>query len=1019
MAEVNIYFGSQSGTAESFSEEIKEEAAEHGINAQVIDLMLFTPQDFATCKIAVMVVSTYGDGEPTDNAVAFHRWASDPRNDPGAPLKGMRYAVMGLGDMNYSKFNNMGGMTDQNLERLGAKRIYRRGVGDDSQDIAEDFVCWKSEGLWASLKKAIAEVRLEPKDLVAVAADVGPVAAIELKPELHVFYAQEEDDGAAKDLCDAFNECCNKAKIEITLVTSLTERKAVEAVKKIPKRAIVVVICDVGPDGMCSSGRKIIRNMSLELDTGSLDAKDLRLFSLTVATSKCNTSANSLKAELIKNGEGIAKAFEKAGAKVPEESYCGYVDAGVEDAQAVIGQVCAAVAKQIERGTITIGGSATPAAAPAAAAQKASLAAQKTRIFYAGAEAMEAAEALAASWKCGTVTVEEASLGALANAAQQKAQAVVAVECAFDGNLSDAGRGLATQLGVAPIAIKAQLRTLRFALLAVAATDFGNAGERASAAGMLGELTRAAAPVSKALTSAGAGCVASESLDLQEADESKLAELSETLQKGFTALAAKSAAVKPVQGYPAAGAVVAAFGTPVLKMAAPGSTMPTEGEGEPSDVVARFYFEANQAKVVKVRELRQQPNAENGLSTVEVEIEAAGGLKGYALGGTLSLLPQNDPADVAAVVKLMGLKEADLARPITFAAAEGPTMRVKRPFPTPCTLGDALSRYCDLGRAPNKKMLTALQAGIADPTARECVTKLISDPEALKALQAAPLCCKMHEFWDMLGVTTGIDPGAFLLHCPRQKPREFTIASSPKASPDRISLCVSLTSHESTDFTAVAEHLARSGCVPSSSSCSRGKFFGMASRWLSTRLKPGDMVLARQRTSPLTLPAKDVPIIMIGAGAGVAPFRGFWDEIRRGPQTAPAALFFGCRHAEQDWLYKDEMNGAVKLGKAGAGQGAALLAKVQVGPKRPLTCLFTAFSQPGEGKQKNYVQDMLRAQKASVKHWVEKMGGSVFICGSSAMGNSVLDVLADILEGGRETVDTLRKDGRVVAEMWG
>ncbi|CAE8705529.1 unnamed protein product [Polarella glacialis] len=124
MAEVNIYFGSQSGTAESFSEEIKEEAAEHGINAQVIDLMLFTPQDFATCKIAVMVVSTYGDGEPTDNAVAFHRWASDPRNDPGAPLKGMRYAVMGLGDMNYSKFNNMGGMTDQNLERLGAKRVF-------------------------------------------------------------------------------------------------------------------------------------------------------------------------------------------------------------------------------------------------------------------------------------------------------------------------------------------------------------------------------------------------------------------------------------------------------------------------------------------------------------------------------------------------------------------------------------------------------------------------------------------------------------------------------------------------------------------------------------------------------------------------------------------------------------------------------------------------------------------------------------------------------------------------------
>jgi len=101
-SQVKIFFGSQSGTAECFSEELKEEAAEQGINAEVIDLQTFTPESFTASKLAVMVVSTYGDGEPTDNAVKFHKWASDPRND-GA-LAGHRFCVMGLGDMNYTRF---------------------------------------------------------------------------------------------------------------------------------------------------------------------------------------------------------------------------------------------------------------------------------------------------------------------------------------------------------------------------------------------------------------------------------------------------------------------------------------------------------------------------------------------------------------------------------------------------------------------------------------------------------------------------------------------------------------------------------------------------------------------------------------------------------------------------------------------------------------------------------------------------------------------------------------------------
>lgn len=262
-----------------------------------------------------------------------------------------------------------------------------------------------------------------------------------------------------------------------------------------------------------------------------------------------------------------------------------------------------------------------------------------------------------------------------------------------------------------------------------------------------------------------------------------------------------------------------------------------------------------------------------------------------------------------------------------------------------------------------------------------------------------------------------MNPSDFLLHCPRQKPREFTIASSPTATPGKITLCVSLTSHDAPDAAATIQQLRERGCIPSGADfpADRGRFFGRCSRWLSTRLNKGDVVLAKQRPSALRLPEKDVPIIMVGSGAGVAPFRGFWEELRRRPQNTPAALFFGCRHPDQDWLFKEEMNAAVKL----AATGCAALQRVQVGPKRPLTCLFPAFSRPGEGKDGKYVQDVIRAQKQSVKHWIDNMAGVVYICGSTAMGNGVLEALGEILDGGRDAVETLRKDGRIVAEMWG
>ena len=62
---------------------------------------------------------------------------------------------MGLGDMNYSSFNKFGEEVDSHLLRLGGKRIYKRGIGDASQDIEEDFAKWKEGGLVEAVKAAL------------------------------------------------------------------------------------------------------------------------------------------------------------------------------------------------------------------------------------------------------------------------------------------------------------------------------------------------------------------------------------------------------------------------------------------------------------------------------------------------------------------------------------------------------------------------------------------------------------------------------------------------------------------------------------------------------------------------------------------------------------------------------------------------------------------------------------------------------------------------------------------------
>jgi len=148
---LDIYFGSQTGTAEGFAKEIAEQCGAIGFRTKCIDLEDFEEETFATdCQgsISVFLMATYGEGDPTDNAIEFHSWIKDKDNE--TDLSGAKFAVFGLGNTQYEHYNAMGKLVNKRLEALGATRTYEYGEGDDDNDIDEDFETWR-EGLVSAL----------------------------------------------------------------------------------------------------------------------------------------------------------------------------------------------------------------------------------------------------------------------------------------------------------------------------------------------------------------------------------------------------------------------------------------------------------------------------------------------------------------------------------------------------------------------------------------------------------------------------------------------------------------------------------------------------------------------------------------------------------------------------------------------------------------------------------------------------------------------------------------------------
>jgi sulfite reductase (NADPH) flavoprotein alpha-component len=202
----------------------------------------------------------------------------------------------------------------------------------------------------------------------------------------------------------------------------------------------------------------------------------------------------------------------------------------------------------------------------------------------------------------------------------------------------------------------------------------------------------------------------------------------------------------------------------------------------------------------------------------------------------------------------------------------------------------------------------------------------------------------------------GLSPEAFLASLRKLQPRLYSIASSPKAHPGEVHLCVGVVRYEADGLTHK----------------------GVASTFLAERLPPGDTTgIFFHTANHFRLPADpETPIILIGPGTGIAPFRAFLEEREAIAARGKNWLFFGDQKRATDFLYQEQITAWLKSGH--------------------LTRLDTAFSRDQE--EKIYVQTRMQQAAAEFWQWLEE-GAHVYVCGDAKrMAKDVDATLHRIIE---------------------
>lgn len=391
-------------------------------------------------------------------------------------------------------------------------------------------------------------------------------------------------------------------------------------------------------------------------------------------------------------------------------------------------------------------------------------------------------------------------------------------------------------------------------------------------------------------------------------------------------------------------------------------------------------YEAAPMVVVENREL--QATEASGRSTRHLELTLPEGVH-YAAGDHLGVIPQNGRELVARVAGVFGLTPETRIRlhKRSDAAAALPVDRI-------VSAGSLLRHYVELQEVATRHQLGILAQYAEVPAERKRLEELAADAE----LYTAEVKAKSKSLVDLLEEfpSTRLPFGHYLELVSALRPRYYSISSSPLASGRILSVTV-----------GVVDGPARSG---------HGRYQGACSNYLAQASRGAAIYAFLQDThGTFRLPASPAtPIVMIGAGTGLAPYRGFLQERAalkaQGRTLGKALLFFGCRHPEHDFLYREELEGYAKQG---------------------VVDLVTAFSRE-EATRKVYVQHRL-ADHADDIWGILEAGGSVYVCGDAAgMSAGVRRALADIVrartgaseEEAQKRLDELVAENRYLLDVW-
>lgn len=144
-----IFWGSQSGTGEGFARRLAKECQQRfslaTIVADLSDYDAETIRLVPQTKLVVFILSTYGEGDPSDNALGFWDWVTKGLGD-STLLCNLRYAAFGLGNSNYQHYNHVIDVVTEKLDQHGGQRLMAVGKSDDAaRSTEEDFMAWKEE----------------------------------------------------------------------------------------------------------------------------------------------------------------------------------------------------------------------------------------------------------------------------------------------------------------------------------------------------------------------------------------------------------------------------------------------------------------------------------------------------------------------------------------------------------------------------------------------------------------------------------------------------------------------------------------------------------------------------------------------------------------------------------------------------------------------------------------------------------------------------------------------------------